>query len=305
MSPGAACKCVVCVHGCARSSPPAPSPGASFPGTPPPPRARPLPEGTPPGLPGEFHQVGGKRAGWGCPASPDPRQRPKVSAAGAAPPPSRLLPNQPELWEVGTPQRLSLGAPDIQPPTWTVSCTENHPRRWGGGGGARLSGQGAAAAQAEPRLAGRPPRELSGRGTEPGCPCDCGVLWKRKLLEVSAKASRQREPEAGVRGETWDEHGGRRLQAPGPKRSSPGSLGCPKACNCPAGGTGRSGRLEIRDLGGGTSPGEAGLEVAPRSSEGPQRMLEGDWEGRADTSSTWRTFPCTQQPQLQGIPFPP
>lgn len=65
------------------------------------------------------------------------------------------------------------------------------------------------------------------------------------------------------------------------------------------------GRLEMRDLGGGTSPGEAGLEVAPRSSEGPQRMLEGDWEGRADTSSTWRTFPCTQQPQLQGIPFPP
>ena len=34
-------------------------------------------------------------------------------------------------------------------------------------------------------------------------------------------------------------------------------------------------------------------------------MLEGDREGRADTSSTWRTFPCTQQPQLQGIPFPP
>ena len=48
VSPGAACKCVACVH--ARSAPPAPSPGASFPGPP----ARPLPEGTPPGLPGEF-----------------------------------------------------------------------------------------------------------------------------------------------------------------------------------------------------------------------------------------------------------
>ena len=84
-----------------------------------------------------------------------------------------------------------------------------------GEGGARLSGQGAASAQEEPRLAGRPPRELSGRGTEPGCPCDCGVLWKRKLLEVSAKASRQREPEAGVRGETWDEHGGAKAAATG------------------------------------------------------------------------------------------
>lgn len=169
------------------------------------------PRGRPPGLPGEFRQVGGKRAGWSCPASPDARQRPKVSAAGAAPPPSRLLPSQPEPWEAGTPPPKGLGAPDIQPPTWKVS-TENHPRRCGGGG-ARLSGQGAAAAQAEPRLAGWPPRELSGRGTEPGCPCDCGVLWKRKLLEVSAKASRQREPEAGVRGETWDEHGGAKAAA--------------------------------------------------------------------------------------------
>lgn len=106
MSPGAACKCVECVHAGARSSPPAPSPGASFPGTPPPPpRTRPLPEGTPPGLPGEFRQVGGKRAGWGCPASPDARQCPKVSAAGAAPPPSRLLPNQPEPWEAGAPPK--------------------------------------------------------------------------------------------------------------------------------------------------------------------------------------------------------
>lgn len=105
MSPGAACKCVVCVHACARLLPPAPSPGASFPGIPPPPRARPLPEGTPPGLPGEFRQVGGKRAGWSCPASPDARQRPKVSAAGAAPPPSRLLPSQPEPWEAGTPPK--------------------------------------------------------------------------------------------------------------------------------------------------------------------------------------------------------
>lgn len=60
----------------------------------------------------------------------------------------------------------------------------------------------------------------------------------------------------------------------------------------------------MRDLVGGTSPGEAGLEVVPRSSEGPQRMLEGDWEGRADTSSTWRTLACTQQPKLEGIPFP-
>lgn len=45
--------------------------------------------------------------------------------------------------------------------------------------GARLSRQGAAAAEARP--AGQPQGELSRRGTEPGCPCDCGVLWKRKL----------------------------------------------------------------------------------------------------------------------------
>lgn len=43
-------------------------------------------------------------------------------------------------------------------------------------------------------------------------------------------------------------------------------------------------------MGGGASLGEAGLEVAPPSSEGPQRMLKGDPEGRSDTSTTWRTF---------------
>lgn len=47
VSPGAVCVLCVCN---ARLAPQAPSPGASFPGSP----ARPLPEGTPPGLPGEL-----------------------------------------------------------------------------------------------------------------------------------------------------------------------------------------------------------------------------------------------------------
>lgn len=63
-----------------------------------------------------------------------------------------------------------------------------------------------------------------------------------------------------------------------------------KACNCPAGGAARPGGQEMRDKGGGASLGEAGLEVAPPSSEGPQRMLEGDWEDRSDAGTTWRTF---------------
>lgn len=69
-------------------------------------------------------------------------------------------------------------------------------------------------------------------------------------------------------------------------------------------GRSRPGSQEMRDMGGGAFHGEAGLEVAPPSSEGPRRVLEGDWEGRADAGSTWRTFPCTQQPQLAGIAFP-
>lgn len=71
VSPGAACKCVVCVLA---SAPPAPSPRARFPG----PRARPLLEGTPPGLPGEFPEVGGKRVGWGLPALQAPGSTPKL-----------------------------------------------------------------------------------------------------------------------------------------------------------------------------------------------------------------------------------
>eukprot|EP00069_Balaena_mysticetus_P013411 bmy_01435T0 len=185
----------------------------------------------------------------------------------------------------------------------------SRPRREWGCRGARLSGQGAA--EAETRPAGRQRRELSGRGTEPGCPCDCGVLWKRKLLEVSAKASRQSEREAGVRGETRNECGAGEeaggVTAAGARDKSrpvPATLATLKRALARQEGRPRPGSQEMRDMGGGAFHGEAGLEVAPPSSEGPRRVLEGDWEGRADTGSTWRTFPRTQQPQLAGIPFP-
>lgn len=53
------------------------------------------PEGCQIGPPGgEFLKVGERRARWGRPTSPDPRQRPKVGVAGAAPPyASCLLPS--------------------------------------------------------------------------------------------------------------------------------------------------------------------------------------------------------------------
>lgn len=48
---------------------------------------RPLPKGMSIGPPGgEFLEVGERRARWGRPTSPDPRPRPKVGVAGAAPP---------------------------------------------------------------------------------------------------------------------------------------------------------------------------------------------------------------------------
>lgn len=100
---------------------------------------------------------------------------------------------------------------------------------------------------------------------------------------------------AGVRGETRNERGaGARagVAATGARTKPPchSHPGRSNACSCPAGGAARPRRQEMRDLGGGASVGEAGLEVAPPSSEGPQRMLEGDWEGRSDASTTWRTF---------------
>lgn len=152
-----------------------------------------------PGLPG-VSPVGGKKGGVELPCLPDARQRPKVSAAGAAPPPSRLLPSQPEPWEAGTPK--GLGAPDIQPPTWKVS-TENHPRRCRGGGGVGGAAfrAGGGRGPGGTRLAGWPPRELSGRGTEPGCPCDCGVLEEAVKESVQRRHAREsRSRSEGRRG---------------------------------------------------------------------------------------------------------
>lgn len=137
------------------------------------------------------------------------------------------------------------------------------------------------------------------------------MLWKRKLLEVSAKASRQNEREAGVRGETRNECGAGEeaggVTAAGARDKSrpvPAPLATLKRALARQEGRSRPGSQEMRDMGGGAFHGKAGLEVAPPSSEGPRRVLEGDWERRADAGSTWRTFPCTQQPQLAGIPFP-
>lgn len=79
---------------------------------------------------------------------------------------------------------LALGAPDCQPLTqgaWDTEATGPGGRGAGGGGVEGRGFPGRGAAEAEARLAGQPQGELSRRGTEPGCPCDCGVLWKRKL----------------------------------------------------------------------------------------------------------------------------
>lgn len=211
MSPGAACKCVVSVHACARLIASSPITRCQLSRHPPSPARQTFARGDAPlGCRGSFAKLEGKGRGGAALPPQMPGSAPKLVLQVQRPHLPDSSPASPSLGRREPPPK-GLGAPDIQPPTWKVS-TENHPRRCGGGG-ARLSGQGAAAAQAEPRLAGWPPRELSSRGTEPGCPCDCGVLWKRKLLEVSAKASRQREPEAGVRGETWDEHGGAKAAA--------------------------------------------------------------------------------------------
>lgn len=65
----------------------------------------------------------------------------------------------------------------------------------------------------------------------------------------------------------------------------------------------RPGGREMRDGGGGASLGGRSGSGAPKF-EGPYRMLEGDWEGISDTSSTWRTFPAHSSCSSQGFCFP-
>lgn len=60
-------------------------------------------------------------------------------------------------------------------------------------------------------------------------------------------------------------------------------------------------RPEMRDMGGGASSGEAGLEVAPPSSREPRRET---WEDRSNTSSTWRTFSAHSSCSSRGFRFP-
>ena len=245
----------------------------------------------------------------GLPRLPRPEAAPQSWCCRCSAPSYHAPPQPAPALGGGNPPKAYLGGAGFSAANLEGVLHRSRPRREWGCRGARLSGQGAA--EAETRPAGRQRRELSGRGTEPGCPCDCGVLWKRKLLEVSAKASRQSEREAGVRGETRNECGAGEeaggVTAAGPRDKSrpvPATLATLKRALALQEGRPRPGSQEMRDMGGGAFHGEAGLEVAPPSSEGPRRVLKGDWEGRADTGSTWRTFPRTQQPQLAGIPFP-
>lgn len=119
---------------------------------------------------------------------------------------------------------------------------------------------------------------------------------------------------AAGRGETRDECGelgGRRAAAaaqPGQSRPVTAILPGTPALT-PATTEGREGRPARRPGNEGRGrrglPGPAGLEVASASSQGPQRMWQGDGEGRSGTDSTWRSLaaPSSCMP-LAGGPSP-
>lgn len=287
MSPRAACKCVVCVR--ARSAPPAPSPGASFLQVTP--RQDLCPRGCCRSCRGSFAKLEGKGRGGVAPLPRIPGSAPKLVLQVQRP----LLPrsSQPAraLGGGNPPRGLVRGLLILIPQLGGCTPARKPPGRWVGGcRGARLSGQGAA--EAEARLAGR--REsLAAVAPSRGAHVTA-VCFGRGSCRGQCKGVTPERAGAGVRGETRNERGagGRGWWLQGPGQSGPvtATLAAPKPAIARREGRPGPGGQEMRDKGGGASLGEAGLEVAPPSSEGPQRMLEGDWEDRSDAGTTWRTF---------------
>lgn len=104
VSPGAACKCVTCVH--ARSAPPAPSPGASFPG--PPPRDL-CPRGRRLGCRGSFAKLEGKGRGGAAPPPQTRGSAPKLVLQVQRPLLPRSSPASPGLGRWEAPKSLGRG----------------------------------------------------------------------------------------------------------------------------------------------------------------------------------------------------
>lgn len=237
-----------------------------------------------------------------------PQAAPQSWCGRCSTPSTKLLPSQPRPWEAGTLQRLSSEAPIFSLQLGGCPPDTEAPRLWVGGVKGRCfpsrgrpwrkpgwpAGRGESLAAVAPSRGAHVTAVCFGRGSSRG-----------QCKGVTPERTR-----AGVRGETrtvrWAAGGRAGVALAGPQRpgqSHPVSHpGCPDAALMHASarreGQPRPGSQEMRDRGGGAPPGEAGLEVVPSSSRGPQRMLEGDREGRSDTSSTWRTFPCAQLLQL-------
>lgn len=116
---------------------------------------------------------------------------------------------------------------------------------------------------------------------------------------------------AGVRGGTPNEcgEGGGRRGGGGTARTKPPCHSHPPLDALMHAVEGREGRpgpggQEMRDVGGGASPGAQGLEVVSPSSQGPRRMLKGDSEGRPSANSTWRSFAAHSSCSSQACRFP-
>lgn len=144
------------------------------------PPASPSPEGTPPGLLGSFAKLEGKGRGRTAPPPQTPGSALKLVLQVQRPFLPRSSLARPGLGRREHPTGSALGlgifspqlggCPPAQKPPGPVGVGAQCSQAFRAGGGRGGS-----------RVAGGPRGELSGCGTEPGCPCDCGVLWKRKL----------------------------------------------------------------------------------------------------------------------------
>lgn len=189
---------------------------------------------------------------------------------------------------------------DFQPPTPEGARTQQPRGRERGVRGPRLSGQGAASAEAG--LAG------SGESLAAVAPSRgahvTAVCFGRGSCRGQCKGVTPERVRAGVRGGgrpgmSAGVAGGRlgwRPQGPGQSRPVTAAWppGCrPNACNCQAGRNEGHGRRGLFWRGGSGSS-------APKL----QGASESDWEGRPNTSSTWRTFSARSSCSSRGFRFP-